>query len=483
MSDLSSGIAGASPGPVDLRWTGRVADLSPADRAALFDRAAAMDSEAATAADAIIEDVRERGDAALFDMARRFDGAELDALEVPRSEWDSAWEGLHASVRSGLERAAINIEVFHRAQVPDPVRVETEPGVVLERRVEPVARAGVYAPGGTASYPSSVLMGAVPARAVGVNEVIVCSPPGPDGHVAAAVLAAARVARADRLFAIGGAGAIAAMSLGTQSVPRVDVVVGPGNRYVNEAKRAVAGTVRIDSPAGPSELLVVADSEAGAADIAGEMLAQAEHDPDACVGVVVYEGARGGGSAAAADVVRRIGDALSEAVGTAPRGAIARRALAQAGFLLVAKDEAEAVAFAQAYAAEHLCVLAVDPGRVATKLTTAGTVFVGRSSSVAFGDYLTGANHVLPTGGLSRSFSGLDAAQFMRSYTVQTVSDEAAARLSEPTAVLAEAEGLPGHAAAARRVASADRRAASAECTAGTSESASGRSASQGGAP
>jgi len=427
--------------PLTLRWLGSVTGLDSDDRTGLFDRAASADSDAAQRAAEIIQQVRSEGDAALLALAERFDGVRLEALEVPRSEWTAAWQAQPEPVRRALARARDNIHAFHAAQIPETVRVETEPGVSLERRVAPVDRAGVYAPGGRAAYPSSVLMGVVPAKAVGVADVVVCSPPGPDGRVSATIAAAAHIAGADRLFLVGGAQAIAAMALGTETVPRVDVLVGPGNRYVNEAKRQLAGTVRIDSPAGPSELLVVADASAPLGAVAAELVAQAEHDPDACAGVVVY------GPVDGPALVR----ALADAVAGAERAGIIRESLANSGFVLTAQDEHEAVAFAQAYAAEHTSVMTADSPKVADRLTRSGTVFVGPSSSVSFGDYITGANHVLPTGGLAGSFSGLDAQHFLRAYTVQTLTAQAAADLAEATGCLADAEGLPGHAAAARR--------------------------------
>lgn len=425
---------------LDISSEGRVADLAEDDQRRLFERSLAADSAAASTAAEIIERIRVEGDDALFDLAARFDGASLESLEVPKDQWKAAADALPDDLRAALDRAARNIGRFHAALVPPPVRYEPEPGVVLERRVAPVRRAGVYAPGGRAAYPSSVLMGAIPARAAGVNEVVVCSPPGADGQVSAPVLAACWFSGADRLFAVGGAGAVAAMALGTESVPRVDVLVGPGNAYVNEAKRLLAGTVRIDSPAGPSELLVVADESARPDWVAAELVAQAEHDADACVGAVCV------GSDVAADVRR----ALAMALNTAPRADIARAALARHGFILAAESRKEALRFANHYAAEHLSLMVSDPDAAAERMRTSGTVFVGGASSVAFGDYMTGANHVLPTAGTSRSFSGLGAEHFLRSYTVQTLTPEAASEMSDDTSVFADAEGLPGHAAAAR---------------------------------
>lgn len=451
---------------VALAARGRLSDLAPALLDALIDRAPAdghgsggsrpardgalggearpdtaddtadgtSDDTAATV-NSILRDVCLRGDEALRELARRFDGVELEALEVPPGAWDGALGALAEPVAAALRRAAANILAFHRAQLPTDVTVETEPGVRVTRRWAPLAVAGVYAPGGTAAYPSSVLMGVVAARAAGVREVVVCSPPGDDGLPSPAVMAACAVAGATRLFAVGGAGAVAAMAFGTGTVPRCDVVVGPGNRWVTEAKRQVAGRVLIDAPAGPSEVLVLADDTTDPVLAAHELLAQAEHDPDAACVLVST-------SAGVADAAER---ALADLLASTPRNAVAARALEARGAVLVASDPEELVAFAETYAPEHLSVLTAHPGRVADRVTTAGTTFVGPWASVAYGDYMTGANHVLPTLGLSRSFSGLSTQDFLRSYTVQEVSEAGALALAPDVALLAEAEGLPAH--------------------------------------
>jgi len=414
-------------------------DLSEADEARLFVRGRDADPEVERAVAAIIADVRARGDAALRDLARRFDRVEISTLEVPREACEAALAALDGSVRAALEEAAAAIAAFHRAQLPPPLDIEIRPGVRLGRRVEPLRRAGVYAPGGRAAYPSSVLMGVVPAKVAGVDEVVVCSPPGPDGLPHPAVLAACALAGADRVFALGGAGAIAALAYGTGSVPRVDRIVGPGNAYVNEAKRQVAGSVGIDSPAGPSELLVVADHSADPEIIALELLAQAEHDPDAAVAVVATDEALLDATAAA----------LERMLPEEPRREIVAAALAANGALLLADSPDDALAFVERYAPEHLLLLVREPRAALGRIRAAGTVFLGPHSSVAFGDYITGANHVLPTGGLARAFSGLSVLDFLRSFTVQEITADAAAVLARPTATLAAAEGLPAHGRAA----------------------------------
>ena len=428
-----------------LRFTGRLDRLTDADRRALCERASddAGDASVRTRTAAIIARVRQEGDAALVAMARAFDGADLAGeLEVPRAEWRAALEEVDAGLRRALERAAENIRTVHAAFKPRAVEVEPEPGVLVGRRPDPLTRVGVYAPGGRAVYPSSVLMGVVPAKVAGVEEVVVCSPPGPDGVPGAVVLAAAAIAGADRVFALGGAGAVAAMAYGTASVPRVDRIVGPGNAYVAEAKVQVSRVCGIDSPAGPSELLVIADHQADPVAVAREMVAQAEHDPMAAVVCV----------AVGDEAAEQVEDALAELAEAAGRGDVVRQALAGQGGVLVAQTYDEAAAFATDYAAEHLqlAIGAPEHRMMLARLRHTGTVFLGETSSVAYGDYMTGANHVLPTGGLARSYSGLSTLDFVRWTTYQRVGPQAAARMAYDVGRLADAEGLPGHAAAAR---------------------------------
>ena len=426
---------------VSLRWTGACASLTPADRRALFDRTSAIDGAVGERTASILARVRREGDDALRALAHELDGVDLDALEVPRARWHSALDTLAPRLRGALERSADNVGRVHRAFRPTLHETESEPGIIVGRRPDPLGVVGVYAPGGRAAYPSSVLMGIVPARVAGVGEIVLCSPPSREtGAPSDVVLAAAALAGADRVFALGGAGAIAAMAYGTASVPRVDRIVGPGNAYVAEAKLQVSNVVAIDSPAGPSELLVVCDASADPALVAREMLAQAEHDPLAAVAAVTLSA----GSAQA------IVDALAEQVVAQPRAEICRAALAVQGAVLFADSVDEGVAFANAYAPEHLLLVVERSDDVLGRLRNAGTVFVGASASVAFGDYMTGANHVLPTGGLARSYSGLSTLDFVRWTTYQRVSEDAAARLADDVGVFADAERLPGHALAAR---------------------------------
>ncbi len=438
--------------PVSLRAGGPLAALSADTRQAITDRSSSTERGVRERTAALIERVRTGGDVALRELAREFDGVKIDAVEVPRARWDAALAALDPALRRALERAARNIASVHAAFAPVAAESSPEPGIVVGRRPDPLARVGVYAPGGRAAYPSSLLMGAIPARVAGVGEVIVCSPPGPSGVPSDVVLAAAALAGVDRVFAIGGAGAIAAMAFGTESVPRVDRIVGPGNAYVAEAKLQLVSHVAIDAPAGPSELLVLADDAADPAVVARELVAQAEHDPDAAV-IAVLAGA--GADRLAAIVLEQLADDIE----STPRAAIVRESLAARGAIVTVSALADAVAFANEWAAEHLLLLVQDDVRdgALAALRSAGTVFVGAFSSVAFGDYMTGANHVLPTAGAARCYSGLSTLDFVRWTTWQRVDADAAARLAGDVGVFADAEGLPAHAAAARAWSRLDR--------------------------
>ena len=435
MNPITHTISFAARGPL--------AALDETARRALFDRNTSNDASVRARAADIIARVRRDGDSALIAYARELDGASLSSLEVPRARWDAARDALDPSLRRALERAASNIRAVHEAFRPTAREVTTVDGAVIGRRPDALSRVGVYAPGGRATYPSSLLMGAIPARVAGVREVIVCSPPGASGSPSDVLLAAAAIAGVDRVFAIGGAGAVAAMAYGTATVPAVDRIVGPGNAYVAEAKLQVSGIVGIDSPAGPSELLVLADASATPAVVAREMLAQAEHDPVAAVVLVTDS------PTLAVDVERE----LAARVDAEPRATVIRQAFAARGGIVTVDSLVDAVEFANRWAAEHL-LLAVAPtvqDRVLAELRSAGTIFVGETASVAFGDYMSGANHVLPTGGLARIWSGLSTLDFVRWTTWQRIDRDAARLLARDVDVFATAEGLPGHAATARQ--------------------------------
>lgn len=420
---------------------GSIDTLSASARSVLFNRTSASDPAVRERTSQVIEKVRTDGDAALRAYAREFDGASLTSLEVPRAAWRAALSALAPALRQAMERSAVNIRQVHEAFRPTASEVVTADGVVVGRRPDPLGRVGVYAPGGRAAYPSSLLMGVIPARVAGVGEIIVCSPPGRDGLPSAVLMAAAELAGADRLFAVGGAGAVAAMAYGTTSIPAVDRIVGPGNAYVAEAKAQVSSVTAIDSPAGPSELLVIADGSASPDVITRELLAQAEHDPMA--GVVLVS--------TSAPLLNAVEQRLAEWVPLEPRADVIAASLSSHGALLLAATIDDAIAFSNQWAPEHLLIATGQPDVVLNAVRNAGTVFVGETAAVAFGDYMSGANHVLPTGGLSRAYSGLSTIDFYRWTTWQRIGRVAAAGLAADVGTFADAEGLSAHAASARQ--------------------------------
>ncbi len=423
-----------------LFCTGKLSEVDERTLQSLFDRSILPHSNVPEITRNIIERVRSDGNRALIELARELDGVDLESLEVPQLACARALEEIPRDLRAAMEQSAANIARVSAASLPQRWETSPEPGIIVGRRPDPFDAVGVYAPGGTASYPSSVLMGAVPARAAGVQTVVLATPPGKGGLPSQAVLAAAALAGVDRVFAIGGAGAIAALAFGTETIPRVAKIVGPGNAFVAEAKLQVSGITSIDSPAGPSEVLVIADSSADADVIAAELLAQAEHDTRASVIALLI----------APYSLESVLDAIEHRLQKEPRRNIAARALAERGAVLQCDSIEQAIEFANRYAAEHLLLALQNPEAVLPAICNAGTVCLGASSSVVFGDYMTGANHVLPTGGMGRAFSGLSALDFVRWTSYQSVTPEAARRLAVPVSVFAEYEGLSAHAGAAR---------------------------------
>jgi histidinol dehydrogenase len=424
-----------------FRYASALRDLPDRDRDALLLRTKQSDNEVRQRTANILRRVRVDDDRALFEMAREYDSVALESLEVPIDVRRQALVSLDRGLRAALERAAHNIAAVHSVSPPQAVEIETEPGVIVGRRPDPLQCVGIYAPGGRASYASSVLMAAVPARVAGVSEIVLCSPPRSDGYPTPVVLAACEIAQVDRIFALGGAGAIGAMAYGTATVPRVDRVVGPGNAYVAEAKLLVSRDVGIDSPAGPSELMVICDETCDSETIAREVVAQAEHDVDACIVVI----------STCRDALGKIIDGIAREIAGSPRAEVVRAALEQNGAILSADSVTESIDFATQFAPEHLLLAVRNAESLLPQIRNAGSVFIGEQSSVVFGDYITGGNHVLPTGGLARSFSGLGPLDFVRWTYYQKVTRDAARRLSGDASILADAEGLPGHARAALR--------------------------------
>jgi histidinol dehydrogenase len=413
-----------------------VANLSPEDRAGVFERDAGVDDARADARE-IVDRVREEGDVALRELAEELDDVTVGTLDVT-DEAERAYDRLDADVRRHVERAATNVREFHEAQLPDDWTREFD-GRELGRRFRALERVGAYVPGGAADYPSSAIMTVVPADVAGVEHVAACTPPAED--LPDATLAALHVAGADRVYQVGGAQAVAALAYGTETVDRVQTIVGPGNRWVTAAKAEVRGDVEIDFLAGPSEILVLADETAEPRFVAADVVAQAEHDPDAAVACVTDS------EAVAETVCEEIDARASER----EREAVIREALDnEASGVFVARSMPEAVLFASEYAAEHLSIQAEDGEELLERVDAAGSVFLGPYSPVAAGDYASGPNHVLPTGGTARQFGGLSVDTFLRSVTVQSLDREALADLSETVTTLAETEGLEAHAASLR---------------------------------
>jgi histidinol dehydrogenase len=389
----------------------------------------------------IVESVRSGGDAVLRDLTARFDGVALDELRVPAAEVASASERIEPEVGAALSAAAARIRSFHESQLRSPT-TWSEDGVTVSSNWSPVDRAGCYVPGGRAAYPSTVLMTAVPARVAGVREVVVCVPPDRSiGRVADVTLAAAAVAGVDEVYAIGGAQAIAALAYGTESIAPVDVVCGPGNRYVAIAKQQVAGDVGVAAAfAGPSEIVVVADATAPTDFVAIDLMVQAEHGPDGLAWLITWE----------PDVPDAIDAELARLVAAAPRREEIEATLASAGRSVLCRDRAQAMAVANAIAPEHLQLVCADERELVSMVRNAGAVFLGPWAPASLGDYAAGPSHVLPTNGSARFSSALTVDDFTRHHHVVEVAPDGFARLAPTVQALAEAEGLDAHAESIR---------------------------------
>jgi len=390
-----------------------------------------------TAVAALLEDVRARGDDALRELTARFDGVVLDALEVDAAEFSAAEAAVPPALKQAMRDAAQRIEAFHRAGMAQPYAVETAPGVTCERMIRAITRVGLYVPAGSAPLPSTALMLGVPARLAGCREVVLCTPPRADGSADPAVLVAAQMTGVSRVFKLGGAQAIAAMAFGSASVPACDKLFGPGNSFVTEAKQQIAqtGKVAIDMPAGPSEVLVIADAGADAEFVAADLLSQAEHGPDSQVLLL----------SDSADLLERVEQALARQLAQLPRADIAREALAKSRLIEVARLE-DAFAISNTYAPEHLIVALREPRAWLDQVEAAGSVFLGDYTPEALGDYCSGTNHVLPTAGAARAYSGVSVASFQNFVSVQSASRAGIAAIGECALTLARAEGLDAHA-------------------------------------
>jgi histidinol dehydrogenase len=397
------------------------------------------------AAAAIIADVRARGDAALIDCTERFDGVRLSSIAVERDEIEAAAASVEArgdGLMGTMRRAAANIRAYHERQTRQGfVAHGCRDGVLMGQRVLPLERVGLYIPGGTAAYPSTLLMNAIPAKIAGVGDIVLATPPTADGSVAAPILAAAALVGVERIFKVGGAQAIAAMAYGTQTVPRVDKITGPGNAYVLAAKRQVYGIVDIEALAGPSEILIIADSSADAAFVAADMLAQAEHDPMAA-SILLTTDER---------LARAVRAELGSQLASLPREGIAAQSLADNGRIVVARTLSEAAAISNAVAPEHLELCVAEPFALLSQIRHAGSVFLGSYAPEALGDYFAGPNHTLPTNGAARFSSPLSVDDFVKKSSFLYYSKEAFAADCADVAAFARAEALDGHARSAER--------------------------------
>ena len=423
---------------MSLLRTRQLAGLSPQDRRRLTLRSAAPDREIRRGAAEICRRIEEGGDRALREAGLAYGGGRADP-RVTRREMAAAAEGAGSGLIGALQEAAEAVRRHHEAQVPSDRSHEIRPGVRIDRRWSPLRRVGAYIPGGKASYPSSLVMTAVPAQAAGVEEIAAASPCGPDGRLDPALLAAAHLLGIDEMYAMGGAGAVAAFAYGTESIPRVDKIVGPGNAWVTAAKLEVFGVCAVDLPAGPSEVLVLADRTTDPRLAAADLLCQAEHGPDSPAVLVTTD------PALAAEVEAEIASFLPRL----PRRSILAEALGNYGEILIAGGLDEAIAFANEYAPEHVTVLTADPEATAERVVNAGSVYVGRWSPESAGDYATGANHVLPTGGMARSYGPLGVEDFGSWRQVQTLTRRGLASIRPVIEELAAAEGLDAHKMAA----------------------------------
>ena len=388
----------------------------------------------------IIANVSKRGDAALFEYSERFDKVALTSLEVTESEIEEAFSLVDKEFISILKEALININDFHSRQWRGSFLINEKDGVITGQKVIPIEKVGLYVPGGTAAYPSTVLMDSIPAKIAGCNEIVMVTPPGKDGKVNPVILAAAKIAGVDRIFKVGGAQAVAALAYGTESVPKVDKIVGPGNAFVAEAKKQVFGRVSIDMIAGPSEILVVADSKSNPEFVAADLLSQAEHDKNASAVLVTDS----------FDFAEAVSSELERQIPLLPRAEIARASVDKNGKIIVAEDDLMlAIDIANEIAPEHLELCVDNPFDYLDKVKHAGSVFMGRYCPEALGDYFAGPNHTLPTSGTARFSSPLSVEDFIKTTQFTYFTKEALEKVADKVAYFANKEGLDAHARSA----------------------------------
>jgi histidinol dehydrogenase len=395
---------------------------------------------AAEAVTRIVADVKKRGDTAIRELTAKIDGVELAELKVSEQEFAAAYDKVEPAFLQAIRIAKKNVQRFHEEQQPKSWITYRDNGVILGQNCTPLARVGIYVPGGTANYPSSVLMNAIPAQVAGVKEIYMVVPPAKDGSVSSHVLVAAKEAGVTAVYKVGGAQAIAGLAFGTQSIPKVDKITGPGNIFVTLAKKQVYGYVDIDMLAGPSEILIIAAANANPRYIAADLLSQAEHDLLASAILITPS----------SQLAAAVAEEVSKQMALLPRCEIASGSLAQYGFIFVTRDMGEAVALANEYAPEHLEVMVDNPFSLLGEIKNAGAIFLGEYSPEPLGDYFAGPNHVLPTGGTARFYSVLNVETFMKKTSIISYSKEALQEVSEHIVTLAVTEGLEAHANAIR---------------------------------
>lgn len=387
----------------------------------------------------IIRDVRENGDSALKKYAKKFDGAELESIEVTQSEIDDAYAKTDKKLIEIMQEAKQNIYAYHTRQVRNNFVIDDKDGIILGQLVSPIEKVGLYVPGGTASYPSSVLMNCIPAKIAGVREISMVTPPSADGAISPVILAAAKIAGVDKIYKTGGAQAVAALAYGTETVVKVDKIVGPGNIFVAEAKRMVFGTVDIDMIAGPSEILVLADGTCNPEFVAADLLSQAEHDKMATAILITDS----------EELAAKTADELERQLKLLPREEIARTSVENNGKIIITEDMHEAIKISNQIAPEHLEVCVDNPFEYLSEIKNAGSIFLGKNCPEALGDYFSGTNHTLPTGGTARFSSPLSVDDFVKKSAFSYYSETALGKVCDKVAYFAEQEGLSAHARSA----------------------------------
>ena len=408
-------------------------DIAPEQ---ILNRDIQAEENVSAAVDAVLAEVKKNGDSALRVYTKRFDGADLQQLQVTKEELDEAWESLDAEFIKTLEMAAENIRVFHEKQVHQDFVLTDKPGIVMGQRYTPIEKVGICVPSSPVAFPSTILMNVIPAKIAGVKEIVIVTPPDENGKISAAALAAARIAGADQIFKVGGAQAVAALAYGTESVPKVDKIVGPGGIFVATAKRKVFGQVDIDMIAGPSEILVVADGGANPAWVAADLLSQAEHDTLASPVLVTDS----------ADLAAAVQAEVERQLELLPRRDVARKSVDDNGKIIVTDDIEKAVDAANLIAPEHLELCVEEPFALLPRVKNAGSIFLGRSAPEALGDYFAGPNHTLPTSGTARFSSPLSVDDFVKKSSFLYYTQDALAAVADRVADFARREGLHAHA-------------------------------------